>query len=75
MTTVVVALLGVGEALAHTKKKLEEATSSIEKAQLRGNVLTRKLKTVEQVPEPEAAKFVDMTVDPQADESDAGMAL
>jgi DNA recombination protein RmuC len=39
-----------GDALAHTKKKLEEASSSIESAQTRNRVLTRKLKDVDTVP-------------------------
>jgi len=36
-----------GEVLARTKKKLDEASSTIEAAQTRTNVMTRKLKTVE----------------------------
>ncbi|MEY4763085.1 MAG: recombination protein RmuC [Pseudomonadota bacterium] len=52
-----------GEALAHTKKKLEEATHSIEKAQTRNNVLTRRLKGVDQLPEPEAAGVLGTTRD------------
>jgi DNA recombination protein RmuC len=36
-----------GEALAKTKKKLDEASSTIEAAQTRTNVMSRKLKTVE----------------------------
>jgi len=39
-----------GDALAHTKKKLEEASSSIESAQTRNRVLTRKLKGVDSLP-------------------------
>ena len=40
-----------GEALAKTKKKLDEASSTIEAAQTRTNVMSRKLKTVEGLPE------------------------
>jgi DNA recombination protein RmuC len=40
-----------GDALAHTKKKLEEASSSIESAQTRNRVLTRRLRDVDTVPE------------------------
>jgi DNA recombination protein RmuC len=39
-----------GEALAHTKKKLDEASSSISKAETRSRVLSRKLKEVEALP-------------------------
>jgi DNA recombination protein RmuC len=53
-----------GEALAHTKKKLEEATNSIDKAQTRNNVLTRRLKSVDQLPEPEAVELLGLTADP-----------
>jgi DNA recombination protein RmuC len=52
-----------GEALAHTKKKLEEATNSIEKAQTRNNVLTRRLKGVDQLPEPDAAGLLGVMPD------------
>jgi DNA recombination protein RmuC len=41
-----------GDALARTRKKLEEATSSIEAAQTRSNVMTRRLKAVEAVTQP-----------------------
>jgi DNA recombination protein RmuC len=52
-----------GEALAHTKKKLEEATSSIEKTQTRNNVLSRKLRSVDQLPEPTAVELLALPVD------------
>src|SRR5574343_274781 len=39
-----------GEALAHTKKKLEEASSSIDKAEVRTRAVGRKLKEVEALP-------------------------
>jgi DNA recombination protein RmuC len=39
-----------GEALAHTKKKLDEASNSITKAETRSRVLSRKLKEVEALP-------------------------
>jgi DNA recombination protein RmuC len=55
-----------GEALAHTKKKLEEATSSIEKAQTRSNVLTRRLKDVDQLPEPVAVEMLALPPDVNA---------
>jgi DNA recombination protein RmuC len=42
--------LKFGEALAHTKKKLDEASNSIESAERRNRVLTRKLKGVDALP-------------------------
>lgn len=56
-----------GEALAHTKKKLEEASNSIGKAETRTRVLTRKLKEVEALPAPEAEKLI-VSVELDADE-------
>ncbi|MEY4592392.1 MAG: hypothetical protein RIR18_1287 [Pseudomonadota bacterium] len=47
-----------GEALAHTKKKLEEASNSIGKAETRTRVLSRKLKEVEALPAAEALRYV-----------------
>jgi DNA recombination protein RmuC len=52
-----------GEALAHTKKKLEEATSSIEKAQTRSNVLNRRLKSVDQAPEVAPVEVLGLQVE------------
>jgi DNA recombination protein RmuC len=40
-----------GEVLAKTKKKLDEASSTIDLAQTRSNVMTRRLKTVEALPD------------------------
>jgi len=40
-----------GDVLAKTKKKLDEAASTIEQAQTRTNVMTRKLASVEALPE------------------------
>ncbi len=47
-----------GEALAHTRKKLDEASSSIGKAETRTRVLSRKLKEVEALPVPEAEQLI-----------------
>lgn len=47
-----------GEALAHTKKKLQEATNSIDKAEVRTRAVTRKLKEVEALPAPAAADLL-----------------
>jgi DNA recombination protein RmuC len=41
-----------GDVLARTKKKLDEASSTIEAAQTRTNVMTRRLKSVEALSEP-----------------------
>ena len=40
-----------GDVLAKTRRKLEEATSTIDAAQTRTNVMTRKLKSVEALPD------------------------
>ena len=40
-----------GDVLARTRKKLEEATNTIDQAQTRTNVMTRRLKSVEALPE------------------------
>jgi DNA recombination protein RmuC len=47
-----------GEALAHTKKKLDEASSSIGKAETRTRVLSRRLKAVEALPVSEAEQLI-----------------
>jgi DNA recombination protein RmuC len=44
-----------GEVLAKTKKKLEEASHTIEQAQTRTNVMSRRLKAVEALPDARAA--------------------
>ena len=56
-----------GEALAHTKKKLEEASSSIGKAETRTRVLSRKLKEVEALPVGDSERLIG-TVEFDADE-------
>ncbi len=52
-----------GESLAHTKKKLEEASNSIGKAETRSRVLVKKLKEVEALPVVEAALVVGVVPD------------
>ncbi|HMV00030.1 MAG TPA: DNA recombination protein RmuC [Rhodocyclaceae bacterium] len=47
-----------GEALSHTRKKLEEASSSIGKAETRTRVLSRKLKDVEALPAAESERLI-----------------
>lgn len=48
-----------GEALAHTKKKLDEASNSIDNAAKRNRVLTRKLEGVEAIAAPVDAPLFD----------------
>ena len=47
-----------GEALAHTKKKLDEASNSISKAETRTRQLTRRLKEVEALPVADAEQLI-----------------
>ena len=47
-----------GEALAHTRKKLDEASNSISKAETRTRQLSRKLKEVEALPAGDAEKLI-----------------
>ncbi|MDD2741163.1 MAG: DNA recombination protein RmuC [Rhodocyclaceae bacterium] len=47
-----------GEALAHTKKKLDEASNSISKAETRTRQLSRKLKEVEALPVSESEQLI-----------------
>ena len=47
-----------GEALAHTKKKLDEASNSISKAETRTRQLSRKLKEVEALPATESENLI-----------------
>ena len=47
-----------GEALAHTKKKLDEASNSISKAETRTRQLSRKLRDVEALPASESEQLI-----------------
>lgn len=49
-----------GEALAHTKKKLDEASNSISKAETRTRQLSRKLKEVEALPAAESEQLIGL---------------
>jgi len=51
-----------GEALAHTKRKLDEASNSIDSAARRNRVLTRKLSGVDELPAPEATRLLESVV-------------
>jgi DNA recombination protein RmuC len=52
-----------GEALAHTKKKLEEASNSIDSAERRNRVLTKRLDGVDQLAVPQPALLVEAVVE------------
>jgi DNA recombination protein RmuC len=47
-----------GEVLAKTKKKLDEASNTIDQAQTRTNAMTRKLKSVESLSEPRTQELL-----------------
>ena len=49
-----------GEALAHTRKKLEEASNSISKAETRTRQLSRRLKEVEALPVADSEQLIGM---------------
>jgi len=60
--------------LAKTRKKLDEAANTIELAQTRSNVMARRLKSVEAVPEARARSLLPELTDDD-DEAEAAMAL
>ena len=57
-----------GEALAHTKKKLDEASNSIGKAETRSRMLSRRLKEVEALPVALAEELLPPAVQADDDE-------
>jgi DNA recombination protein RmuC len=57
-----------GDVLAKTKKKLEEAASTIDQAQTRTNMMTRRLKAVEALP---ADRVMALLGTPERDSTDA----
>jgi DNA recombination protein RmuC len=64
-----------GDVLAKTKRKLDEASSSIDAAQVRTRQMTRKLKSVEELPSDEAQALLPSPADDPAigdDDPDAG---
>jgi len=65
------------DVLARTKKKLDEASNTIEQAQTRSNVMTRRLKAVEALPETRTASLLpgllnEDTDDGAVERGDAG---
>ncbi len=48
-----------GDVLAKTKKKLQEASNTIDKAEVRTRAIERKLRKVQEVPQPEAVELIE----------------
>jgi DNA recombination protein RmuC len=61
-----------GDVLAKTKRKLDEAANSIDAAQLRTRQMTRKLKSVEELPADQVQAMLPPAADDAADDPDAG---
>lgn len=55
-----------GEALAHTRKKLQEASNTIDRAEVRTRAVTRKLKEVEALPVAAAVALIGESADDAA---------
>jgi DNA recombination protein RmuC len=63
-----------GDVLAKTRKKLEEASQTIDAAEVRTRAMVRQLKSVEALPETQAAELLPglgALVDPAAGQSNA----
>ena len=56
-----------GEVIAKVKDKLQEASNTIEKVDIRTRAITRKLRDVQELPTIEADKLIDLAVEPAAD--------
>jgi len=61
-----------GDVLAKTKKKLQEASSTIDKAEIRTRVIARKLSKVQELPQTNSAKMMAPTGNDDDDEADDG---
>jgi DNA recombination protein RmuC len=59
-----------GDVLARTRKKLEEATSTIDAAEVRTRAMTRQLKTVEALPDQRAQALLPGLADDERDASE-----
>jgi len=60
-----------GDVLAQTKKKLQEASNTIDKAEVRTRVIERKLSKVQELPQTDSEKLLEPTpieVDDVADD-------
>jgi len=55
-----------GEVLAKTKKKLQEASNTIDQAEVRTRVISRKLSKVQELPQADSAKLIE----PEANDDD-----
>ena len=61
-----------GEVLAKTKKKLQEASNTIDQAEVRTRVITRKLTKVQELPSMDAAKLMEsVAIDDDTGEDDS----
>ena len=50
-----------GDVLAKTKKKLQEASNTIDKAEVRTRAIERKLRKVQEVPQEESTSLIEQT--------------
>jgi DNA recombination protein RmuC len=62
-----------GEVLAKTKKKLQEASNTIDQAEIRTRVISRKLSKVQELPSADSAKLIEPATidDDEADDTDS----
>ena len=60
-----------GDVLAKTKKKLEEASNTIDAAEVRTRAMTRRLKTVEALPEDQMSRVLQLAATDAPDEEGA----
>jgi DNA recombination protein RmuC len=61
-----------GEVLAKTKKKLQEASNTIDKAEVRTRVISRKLSKVQELPLVDSAKLIEPAANDDDEPSDDG---
>jgi DNA recombination protein RmuC len=61
-----------GEVLAKTKKKLQEASNTIDKAEIRTRVIERKLRKVQELPQTGSAKRIEPAANDDDDFVDDG---
>jgi len=59
-----------GDVLAKTKKKLSEAASTIDAAEVRTRAMARQLKSVESLPEAQAQSLLPLAADPGPEDED-----
>jgi DNA recombination protein RmuC len=57
-----------GDVLAKTKKKLQEASNTIDKAEVRTRAIERKLRKVQEVPQGDSATLIEQTQEPEKDQ-------